>query len=266
MTGSGASGGSTDKWWPSVDTYDFRARFLPAVLLVTPVIAVVLASPVGLHGAQRLWSVVGIAVVPFVGNVMRKLGRDVQTHLWTCWGGAPTTQRFRWASNDAGLTGALHAEIRTVLGNSVTLPTAAEEALDPAAADRVYADVTRRVLGLTRRGPEFRLLRVENAKYGYARNLLGARRLGLAVSVASLAVAGGLIWRGVHDGQALAALHVLPVAVAVIAVVLWGRYINPAFVRPAADAFAARVVDALQTLARTKPGHQGGQFLHDADA
>ena len=186
--------GSARPWWlPGVDTYEWRARLAPAVLVTAPLLAAapalaVVAGSIGLEGFQRLWALLLLAVVPLAAALTRRLGKAAQPQLWASWGGPPTTDRFRWSSGAHDVIAARHAEVTAVLRDRARLPTAAVEAQDPAAADSIYGEAVRRLLGLTRNDPRFKLLRQENANYGFARNVYGARRLALAVAVTTLLV------------------------------------------------------------------------------
>jgi hypothetical protein len=250
---------SRPAWLPRVDSYDLRARFVPALLVAAPALALALVLPLGpLHGAQRLWSLLGLAVVPLAAAVVRRLGHAAQPLLFAAWGGAPTTQRLRWASAARRLVAARHTELRTVLGSRLPLATASAERKDPAAADALYADAVRRLLGLTRHDDRFRLLHRENANYGFARNLYGARPLGIAVSAGSLLTAAAVAVYLVMNGEASAAAPLLlPALVALAALLAWRLLVTPALVRAPADAFADRVLEALQTLAQDRASRRG---------
>ncbi|WP_237170220.1 hypothetical protein [Pandoraea thiooxydans] len=77
------------------------------------------------------------------------------------------------------------AAIKAKLG--VDLPTAQDEAQDPAAADRLYSGVTRHLRELTR-GKEHSLLLKENIAYGFHRNMLAMKPLGVSTSLVGIAV------------------------------------------------------------------------------
>ena len=237
-----------------LDTYDLRARILPALIVAAPAVALAVTLQLDLTGAHRLWSLIGIAVWPLVTAVTRRLGAAAQPGLWASWDGAPTTHRLRWATGPPSVISARHAEIHRVLGNRVGLPAAAEETSDPGRADAVYADVARRLFGLTRNDQRFALLHRENANYGFARNLYGARHVGLFVSAATLvlALSVGIFITVIRDAAAAASL-LLPTLLSIGALAGWTRLVTSALVRPPADALADRLLEALQTLADDQP-------------
>jgi len=233
-----------------LDTYDLRARVLPALLVAAPALALAVTMPLGLQGLHRLWSLVGLAVWPLAIALMRRFGNAVQPKLWASWGGPPATDRLRWSSNTPVVTAARHAEVKSVLGAGVRLPTATVERRDPAAADAIYGDVVRRLLGRTRANQTFALLHRENANYGFARNLYGARTFALGVAGSTLVVVLGIAAHQVKAaGIGAVTPLLLPGLVALAALLVWGWLITPELVRPPADALADRLMDALQLLA-----------------
>ena len=249
MTAPPSSG---DPWLslPRLDSYDLRARVLPALLVAAPALALAVALPFGLHGAHRLWSLVGLAVWPLAAALMRTFGNAVQPGLWNSWGGAPTTVRLRWATGPGSVIAARHQEARDVLGDRVTLPNAVAEGRDPQGADAIYADVARRLFGLTRGDHRFPLLHRENANYGFARNLYGARRFALSIAFGSLAAAAATgTFLAVTRNPSAAVPLLLPALVSVVALVVWWRAVTPALVRPPADSLADQLLAALQALA-----------------
>lgn len=240
---------------PRLNSYDLRARVLPALLVAAPALALAVALPFGLHGAHRLWSLVGVAVWPLATAFMRSFGNTAQSGLWDSWGGAPTTRRLRWATGPRSVIAGRHQEVRAVLGDRARLPTAAAEGRDRQGADAVYADVAGRLFGLTRGDRRFPLLHRENASYGFTRNLYGARRFALTVSAGSLTAAVAIgAFLAVTRSTSAATPLLLPVLVALAALGVWWRAITPAIVRPPAEALADRLMEALQTLAADRQG------------
>ncbi len=73
------------------------------------------------------------------------------------------------------------------------LPTAADEATDPAAADRRYAYAVTTLRTLTQKAEDFPRVAAENANYGFRRSTLGlkgwAQLLAVAVTAGSVTLA-----------------------------------------------------------------------------
>ncbi|GAA1478991.1 hypothetical protein GCM10009623_34370 [Nocardioides aestuarii] len=232
-----------------VDVYAFRARVLPAILATAPLIALgVLALPF-LEGAQRWWSVTSLAVPAFATLLARRAGNRVQGKLYSGWDGAPTTRRLRYSSDSSPEEiDRRHERIRALLGD-VTLPDQAEETAHPEASDRRYADAVNRLRPLVRNHPELGMLNLENRNYGFARNLFGLKGLGVAGAWAGLAASitiAVLMWLVRHD-PAAATIAALPAGVSLVTILAW-RTVDEDYVRPSAEAYADRLVEALDIL------------------
>ena len=226
--GEGCSGGTRGS--ARVDT---RRGLLPSLL-----------------GADRLWSLVAFAVVPYVALMTRQLGNGVQSRLWGEWGGKPTTQRLRYrgAVNPSEVA-RLHLALEAVL-SGMTLPTSAEENADASAADLEYDSAIKQLIGLVRTDKRFGLVAEENANYGYCRNLLGLKPWGIGgawITLAASAAVGGALILTNHVSHAV--VLVLPVLVSCIALIQW-RTVTSSWVRLPAEAYADRLLEAAQVMAR----------------
>lgn len=232
-----------------LDTYSLRARVTPAVLAAAPALALGIAALPVLPGIQKLWSLISVGLTTFAALTARRHGNRVQPGLWAAWGGPPTTRRLRYrGSPDPAEVTRRHRQLERVLGAGLELPTAAQEAADPAAADAAYESAVRRLIAVLRDQPGHRLVTTENRQYGFARNLLGLKPLGqvcaLLVGACSFTVGAAI---AAHDGWRAATPLLVPVVVAGGALLLWPQ-VTDAFVRPCADAYADRVMDELDRL------------------
>jgi hypothetical protein len=236
----------------SFDDYTIRARVAPAVLAVSPLLATGITLVPELPGAQKLWSLVGFGVIPFVALTARYAGNRVQPILWNAWGGAPASVRlrFRGATNSSEVR-RRHADVEKALDRALVLPTEADETANPAAADVEYDAAIRRLIGRVRSTPGTELLRIENRNYGFARNLYGLRRAGIwcagTALVGSAAVGAFLVAaRGLAGGYPF-----LSTGVALLGLIGW-KIVTPAWVRPSAEAYADRLMEAAQAVSMAK--------------
>jgi hypothetical protein len=174
------------------DPYDRQARLYPALLCLLPLLALVvlLYAP----NASVLTGVVTIAVscggLSLMMNICREMGKRLEEKLYREWGGKPTTQllRHRDGSIDSVSKRRYHMFLAAKI--NVPFPDADQENRDPAKADEAYQSGARWLLDQTRPdgGKKFDLLFRENVTYGFRRNALGARPLGIAVAI------GCLLW------------------------------------------------------------------------
>jgi len=235
------------------DAYSRKARLYPGLLVVLPFLLYLLVQlPIAPAPDQRpswfslLWPVLVTAGLPFLlTNVVRSRGKATQKQLLLDWDGFPTTQALRHL--DPGSPQRRehrHRRLQKLL--SVDLPTATEEAQDPAAADQHYAIAVDQLITRVRAQPDVSpLVQEENAQYGFRRNLLGVKPYALAVLALCL-VADLVLIIGVLPGGALNRLLTgLVMAVHAAALLGWLAQVRPPWVREAADDYTTRLFAAL---------------------
>lgn len=168
------------------DPYDRTARLTPALLVALPV----LIPLVCVYGAKHplLVSVVGLlstcGVLYALSSIARGRGKELEEKLVKRWGGMPTTISLRHSDNffDSVTKKRYHQAIVQKLG--ISMPTAEEEASNPYEADQAYIGATRRMRELTRKDKT--LLLKENIAYGFHRNMLAMKIVGIITSVIGL--------------------------------------------------------------------------------
>lgn len=174
-------------WSKLFDVYDWRARGLPAMLCLLPALVVLVV----VYPAYANWRQSGLTLLVSCGfffvltRIARDAGRRIQDDLFRAWSGAPTTQllRHRDGHYDVHTKQALHTRLMNLTG--LPLPTAREEQEQPAAADEVYRAAALWLIKRTRDTQRFPLLFKENIHFGFQRNALGLRWLGVTIAAAS---------------------------------------------------------------------------------
>lgn len=103
------------------------------------------------------------------------------------WGGMPTTIALRHRDTflDSISKQRYHAVIVAKLG--IVMPTVQEEIADPAKADDIYIGATRRLRELTRGDKQ--LLLKENIAYGFHRNMLAMKPVGMLACIFGVVLA-----------------------------------------------------------------------------
>ena len=178
-----------------LDLYARRARLQPALIVALPVALAVLAwFPTGAVVAGAIWSlVVWSGGTALIAQMARGPGKAKEPKLFTLWRGKPSTRllRHRDSSNQV-LLEHRHDKLSALLP-SVHIPSAAEEAADPAAADAVYETCTVFLLEKTRSREHFPLIFEANCDYGFRRNLWGMKPLAtVLVIISAVAIAAHL--------------------------------------------------------------------------
>lgn len=226
-----------------LDTYALRARLLPALLVVAPVgVALGLLLP-ALDYQKVIIAVAVCAGVPiFVANAVRSRGKRLESKLVAEWGCMPTTRllRLRESSNNRHDLARRREHLEKVTG--ITLPTAEEEAADPADADQVYVVATRALIARVRETKDhYDLVQHENVDYGYRRNLAAIKPAGLAVLAVLLVVdaVSGIAGMGITAVVTAAIVHV-------ICALAWLLVVRRPWVREQADTYAKTLFEALE--------------------
>lgn len=222
------------------DSYALKARGAPAVIAGAPALLLVGASAFGLGTTGTVFGLVVGAGGILVCGLVRGEGLQIQSRLWSSWGGPPTSQRMRWSQNDPRVIARRHRQIEAATGE--ILPSGREEYQDPEGADLRYANAVE-ILREKTRTSGFAPLAAENAEYGFRRNCLGIRSVAIAVAVAVAAVSIALI---LVDGSGR---FWVDAGAAIFAALGWWKLVTPEWVRSAAELYADRLMEAASGLA-----------------
>ncbi len=230
------------------DGYSRRARVAPAFITALPVTLLCVVLVPSLANWNRLWllAVAGGTLI-LIDQLVRDKGRAIQPALWHSWGGPPATQALRHnGSTNSILLARQHGKLASLLG--VPMPSRRQESRNPQKADEAYETAVRYLISRTRDTNIFRLVYLENCHYGFRRNMLGMRKIGLTVSVTVfLGTAGAAI----ASFYALVVWKVGFVLVSVVSLFLsafWWKAVNSRWVESAAKCYADRLLESLDVL------------------
>lgn len=231
------------------DAYDRPARLYPGLLVLSP-IAVLIVCLYG-EGKLLMWSAITIAVscggAYALCRIVRNAGQRLQSELFERWGGAPTTQLLRHGNNhfDVHTKGRFHKALSKALGKK--MPTSTAEDADPASADELYRAAAVWLINHTRDSKKFPLVFKENVAFGFHRNALGLRPVGIAVALA------GFVWSVAYQSLQRVPLNVsAPVAVSasysVLILSMWIFVFNEAALKRTAFSYAERLIQSLDLI------------------
>lgn len=239
-----------------VDPYERKARVTPALLVLLPILVPFAAN----YGSKlpSIASVLGLlgacGAVYALANISRGRGKKLEEKLLETWGGMPTTiaLRHRGTHLDSVSKARYHAEICTKLG--MRLPTEAEEKHDPARADDYYIAATKRMRELTR--DEQSLLLKENIAYGFHRNMLAMKPIGIVISLSGVVYGLHLADAIQREAPYIQLQHMLSSGtvaslttfVSLILLYAWLFYFTPSAVRLIGFEYAERLFEAMTKL------------------
>lgn len=199
----------------------------------------------------------GTALLAQVG---RDQGRKKQPSLWKSWGGPPTTRLLRFRdSPDKTILHHWRAKLERLTG--YTLPSLQEEVEDLSAADQRYERAVSFLRESTRDSSKFPLVFAENVNYGFRRNLWGLKPYGLAIAFLAAIGCWGFVLASVGLSATASSLvnmlrnpdtvfmtRLIGSIITTVVTAAWLVVIRPRWVRTAAEAYAERLLGAIDTL------------------
>lgn len=227
-----------------LDTYSRRARLLPALITIFPIPVLAFCLFPQLYKSV-LVALAGLAasfgMTFLMALIARSTGRAAEKRLFTAWGAAPTTQWLRHRdSNLDGITKArYHAFLAAHVPQLGPMPSDAEELANPNAADDKYRAGTKWLIEHTRDRKKFPLVFDELVNYGFQRNMLGLKPIGIVISVAAIFTVFALASsKGIEMGGNPPAEYWITVGVSGLLFVIWVFVVTSDWVRDAADSYA----------------------------
>lgn len=229
--------------------YTSMARVQPVLLAICPVVCYAAVLVPLVPASLRLVPLAGGLAVAIGAQFGRDRGRGLESRLFADWGGAPTTQRLRFAgARSARIVARRHRQLQQLIGSDFELPSEADEVADPEDGDRLYADAVGVLRALTRDSAQYPMIAAENANYGFRRNLLGLRPIGLwLAALTGIASLLGAYFEYLLAGWQHSLLFTLPVAVAGASLVGFKR-VTRDWVKTAAFAYADSLLESLEFL------------------
>ena len=253
--------GLTDAIAKLADPYERQARLYPALLAISPLalaVFVVFAPHYSLIGGLAS-AIAGCGLFYWLAGLARDRGKQLESALFAEWGGKPSIQLLRHQNKviDKVTKARLHGLLASRLG--VSFPSREEEKQDPDRADELYASASRWLLEQTPATNRYPLLSAENAAYGFRRNMLGMRWIGLAIAAFASCwiVIDGTAFLDFKPGMNTERLHLLSVAHRVAlgtcaaVATLWICGVSGRWVKTAAFTYAERLVSTCESLRQT---------------
>jgi len=169
--------------------YIINARLKPAFFVLMPIAITILAW---CPEAQQLVGIVltfliTFGVIAFLSNQVSNLGNQLQDKLFNDWGGAPTTILLRHSDDvlDAHTKQRYHKWLQSKLPDLI-MPSPENEASNSNNADHIYASATNFLREYARSKAKYPMVYNDNVAYGFARNLLVLRPIGIGVALVSI--------------------------------------------------------------------------------
>lgn len=228
-----------------VDTYGIHARAFPIYISVAPVVLAL--SSILSEGYD--WKLVlggGAIVLAPLSYLSKQIGGDLgkrrENAMWHKWGGPPTTRFLR--HNNCELNqitrNRIHAKLR-LLG--LYVPSLEEQERNPTEADAFYEACTNELRRRTREKKHFPLVFKKLTEYGFRRNVVALKPIGLTIAALSFIACLTMAiydWRtGTLSGSSL-----VPGVINIGLVIVWGVGFTEPAVKLTADRYAHFLLEA----------------------
>jgi hypothetical protein len=170
------------------DPYERQARLWPALLTILPLIITIVA--LCSLKISIITNIVMLAAscggIYLLTNTSREIGKRLELKLFKKWGGKPTTILLR--HQDDTIESATKRRYHAFLSSKIkeSFPNNEQEIANSKNADDLYQSAIRWLLNQTRDTKQFSLLFQENITYGFRRNSLGLKPLGITISIGTL--------------------------------------------------------------------------------
>ena len=199
------------------DEYSLKARIWPAFIVCSPIF---ISYPVVItHFFEpshvTVASIMGLAILALMSEVIRYFGVKEEKNLLKQWGGMPSTKVMRWADKQCSreYKQKMHALVKEKFG--ILLSSEHEEKSDSDVADKKITEaflILRNRLRDSKKGSVLQ----DNINYGFSRNLFGARWIWFGFAFI------GVISISLTKGTNILQLILAVLYVMVIVLIEWG--------------------------------------------
>ncbi|MBZ6485056.1 hypothetical protein [Priestia aryabhattai] len=225
-----------------LDPYELKARLFPAILALSP-----------LELSACLWypklltiELVGINIIVLfcilftLTKLSRAAGFKKQKKLLQDWGDFPTTIFLRHGDRTIDyITKRRYHKFLKENVQGIHIPTPEEECESPELYDNHYGSAVNWLRQNTKDKSKYDLVHKDNANYGFSRNALGLKPVGIGFCLISLC----LNCLGAYQKYRLTISNIpiqiwLAVVLSLIIMLIWIFFINKNLVRNLADSYA----------------------------
>lgn len=232
------------------DAYVLRARVAPVVILSLPL----LITFSNYLATSSEWStiaavgVVGLAIITLLAQLGRDRGKKLEPALYERWGGKPTTAMLRHRDNrmNAVTKDRLHTRLNQMV-EGLSIPDSALEKRDRQQADKLYDSAVYWLRSNTADNTKFARLHEENISYGFRRNLLGLRPIGILLSLGLIGFELA-IDRPFESDKVSTFLFQPSILSSMVLLTFLYFIVNQSWVRNAAESYAFALFNAVESM------------------
>ena len=230
------------------DGYNWRARVFPVYISILPITLALAATlphsfewPLG-----TLTAIFPLLLSFFSAQIGADPGKRLEKRLWCRWDGPPTTRFLRHSNTEFNRVTRekVHARLRRL---GFMLPTADQEKTDPDTADVHWEACTEGLIARSRDRTRYPLVYRGLTDYGFRRNLLGLKPLGLTLTTIALLVCLWQVWVCWQNHEAADAA-VGAAIVSLVLLAIWAFWVTEKTVAISADRYARFLLETSQNI------------------
>lgn len=235
----------------TIDKYSLNARIYPMILLFMPLVVIGVTYSIEFEAYLQILSTLGVlaALVYFMSNLGRDLGKKGEQELWNKWGGMPTAQLLSFENDQ--IDGITKKEYHKRLNELSPIDTKPDfENAEFSTLLVIYRFWTKFLISKTRDTKKYSLLFKENISYGFRRNTWGLR--GLGISICLICLLGNLAYNiydaGSFNFKSFSTSFLVSEVIIFIWLLIWIIVIKSNWVRIPAFAYGERLLEAIRTI------------------
>lgn len=236
-----------------MDKYTLTARVYPMIIFYLP-LSVLFTIVVWDFHKYFQYGVPAFLLSVFaylISQFGRDGGKKKEPKLWLEWGGAPTTQLFRWRDNkiDDFTKQKNHVKMENLSPVGFVVDRN-YEINNPDLADNVFQSWTKHIIGKTRDKIKYPLIFKENVAYGFRRNLWGLKPYSIVLIIFLMISVYFYFVFSLHswDPENLPKNFIIAEVYLLIFLIFWLFRITKSWIKVPAFAYAERIHEAIDTL------------------
>jgi len=228
-----------------VDSYVFKSRITPAIILGFPAVFC-FNILFGLNSAI-VPSIIIIVICFIIEQIIRDYGKKAEITLLKEWGGYPTTLLLRHKTRifDDITLQRYHSFLGTKVGSSI--PDLKTERQNLAKADKIYNSCIEWLKSNTRDKQKFYLVFQENTNYGLRRNIYGIKHIALVFQIILSISFIFFILFSTNNGIKTVYLSIVAF-ILIIDLFFWGFVVKSKWVKKAAIEYARQLITSIDKL------------------
>ena len=232
-----------------MNSYNLKARVYPVTLSLIPIIIIGFIYSIQLQSYYQILASFGATTALYFlfSQLGRDNGKSIEKEMWKRWGGAPSTQVFRFANAtiDKHTKARYHQKLKSLTGVGDNLNKEYETAF-PNDADEIYKSWSKYLISKSRDTKKYNLLFQENVNYGFRRNLFGLKKFAIIVII--LLMLGCVIYSyiiGNYQFEFSLELFISEIILVVI-LIFWGSIVREKWIKSVAFSYAERLIEVTE--------------------